>query len=817
MKCQKCGAELSENAIFCRECGTKVVKNKRFCRECGSVISDGAKFCSNCGAKINFKENIGTQRVGAKSVAANESFDDTPIDEKSRAKELKKLQKKTSRKPKLRLKYLVLAVVALFAVFNVKNYFSEKTSQKAESPSISQNQQTDEENGIYTYQVRNYVGKNLASIGKKYGDYRVDEYGCGKLQFVFVATDGMFINPMDEEQLKQYVVIAQNIPDKTSLTIVNLRDNKGKPYSSLVDYQNYEEIVLYVDVVGGNAIAPDNITSPNPSLDRRTCFVRDYAGRNAASFGKLYGDDRIDEYFSGKLRIIFTTKDGSFVDASDLNTLKRYVVVDQDLNANEEFHLTYVTNSRGEEYSSLIKSQSIETITLTVEMLDDDVVSLMPEITTDAPNENNHIEMAVEYRVLSNGKAEISGVSGDGNHVTIESKIDGHEVIKIGAHAFENCDTLESVLFWADIEEIADYAFANCVSLKEVSVPYGTEKIGAHAFDGCTSLNSVILWGSPDIGDYAFANCRELPSISIGYSTKNVGAHAFDGCTALAKVTIWNDATVIGKAAFANCPLLNEQSIRVDDEATESIVQPEPPQSTVTEASIGEDEVRVPDSASGFKFNNYEDVIITLENAGFTNIRTEILYDIIWGWTSEGEVKSVSIDGITSFVKGDIFKKDAEIVITYHMKEEDDPSRVAETRQSAETSELTDSQFVSYSTNTKATVKNGSSGVYSYKKSGSYDIYYIIDFDEGYVYWFTDGNGDSTCDRLKIDSGTLNDNVIVTYHDGESMWSESLYFKYANQPEHLVMEDDDHFQYDFYSTDLDKALQIRDTKAIHDY
>lgn len=116
------------------------------------------------------------------------------------------------------------------------------------------------------------------------------------------------------------------------------------------------------------------------------------------------------------------------------------------------------------------------------------------------------------------------------------------------------------------------------------------------------------------------------------------------------------------------------------------------------------------------------------------------------------------------------------------------------------------------------TAKQGNSGVFSYKSTGgSYDIYWIIDFDEGYVYWFTDGNGDSTCDRLKIDSGTLNDKVIITYHDGSDEWSYSLHFKYVDHPETLIMVDNDGFDYKYATTDLNNAISIRDTKTINDY
>lgn len=240
---------------------------------------------------------------------------------------------------------------------------------------------------------------------------------------------------------------------------------------------------------------------------------------------------------------------------------------------------------------------------------------------------------------------------------------------------------------------------------------------------------------------------------------------------------------------------------------------------------IGEDEVAIPASASSYKYDDYHNVEEELTSAGFTNISTEILYDIVFGWTSEGEVKSVSIDGHTNFEQGEIFKKNAPIIITYHMKEDDDPAKQGD--ESSETSTAVPSEMpantvktdaVSYSTNDQDTAKKGDSGVFSYKsRGGTYDIYYIIDFDEGYVYYFCDGNGDTTCDRLKMDSGDLNDVLIITYHDGSDVWSYGLHFKWENQPDHLIMQDNDGFEYDFYTTNLSDALSLRKSKTIVDY
>lgn len=231
----------------------------------------------------------------------------------------------------------------------------------------------------------------------------------------------------------------------------------------------------------------------------------------------------------------------------------------------------------------------------------------------------------------------------------------------------------------------------------------------------------------------------------------------------------------------------------------------------LTELAGGE--VKLDVAASEYKHKNYEDVAAALKTLGFTNIKYEVLYDIVLGWMDDGEVESVSIADKTDFNRGDVFPADAEIVITYHMPEDDDPNKTTETIPAED-----DNSPVFYSTNDYETAKQGNSGVFSYKSTGgSYDIYWIIDFDEGYVYWFTDGNGDSTCDRLKIDSGTLNDKVIITYHDGSDEWSYSLHFKYVDHPETLIMVDNDGFDYKYATTDLNNAISIRDTKTINDY
>lgn len=140
---------------------------------------------------------------------------------------------------------------------------------------------------------------------------------------------------------------------------------------------------------------------------------------------------------------------------------------------------------------------------------------------------------------------------------------------------------------------------------------------------------------------------------------------------------------------------------------------------------------------------------------------------------------------------------------------------VRETTQIKVTDQYTKPEAVYYSTNDYETAKKGNVGVFSYKNlSGSYDIYWIIDFTEGYIYNFTEGSGDDFCDKVKIVSGNLNNRITATWHDGTDKWSWYLHFKYVNHPETLVVTDHNGFDIEFTATDLDRALSVRDTKNI---
>lgn len=80
-----------------------------------------------------------------------------------------------------------------------------------------------------------------------------------------------------------------------------------------------------------------------------------------------------------------------------------------------------------------------------------------------------------------------------------------------------------------------------------------------------------------------------------------------------------------------------------------------------------EGEVKTPSGSSVQQGRDYQDVYDTFADKGFTNIRLEVLDDLVTGWlTKEGEVESVSVDGDIGYSADKWYPADVKVIITYH-------------------------------------------------------------------------------------------------------------------------------------------------------
>lgn len=220
----------------------------------------------------------------------------------------------------------------------------------------------------YTWYVKDYVNKNAASCGYyALNGMRMDSYGAGHIKLVFVTETGDYVDIENDDTLKEYVIKAQNISPNTEIKYTFQKDSDGNEYDNLVDSQNIEEIVLGVVKVGSNDSFKMRLTEISASPDKYTHYIKDYTGRNLASCGYIsLAEDYRDTYGVANIILSVNAEDGSYIDVSNADELKNYIVTQQNIAPNTEITMTMMLDSEGNEYSNLVQTQSIESIDLYV-------------------------------------------------------------------------------------------------------------------------------------------------------------------------------------------------------------------------------------------------------------------------------------------------------------------------------------------------------------------------------------------------------------------------------------------------------------------
>lgn len=113
-----------------------------------------------------------------------------------------------------------------------------------------------------------------------------------------------------------------------------------------------------------------------------------------------------------------------------------------------------------------------------------------------------------------------------------------------------------------------------------------------------------------------------------------------------------------------------------------------------TNSEENNNEIKLTTSAKELKKENFFDVETRLKKEGFENIELKEDPDLVTGWiTKEGDVEKVSINGVTDFETGDVFDKDAKVVIIYHVfpEESSEESSIMTDSTNTETTDDTES------------------------------------------------------------------------------------------------------------------------------
>lgn len=204
-----------------------------------------------------------------------------------------------------------------------------------------------------------------------------------------------------------------------------------------------------------------------------------------------------------------------------------------------------------------------------------------------------------EFKIAKDGNFyKITGYKGENESIEIPEAIKGVSV-RIGDHAFEQCESLRYVRIGEGVEYIGEFAFRGCKNLQSIEIPKSVVCIGECAFRECEDvksisvemgnpiyrseddclietdkkillagcMNSVIPSSITEIGAFAFVRCKGLQSVLVPDGVLRIGQAAFSCCENLQNITLPKGITALGDDIFYHCESL--QSIEIPEGVTE--------------------------------------------------------------------------------------------------------------------------------------------------------------------------------------------------------------------------------------------------------
>lgn len=369
------------------------------------------------------------------------------------------------------------------------------------------------------------------------------------------------------------------------------------------------------EVLGRVAEATAHVPSAvTPSPDKYTWYISDYVGRNLASVGYTsLGGARMDAYGAGYIKLIPVTVDGTWVDISDEDTLKQYVIIGQSPAANTEIKYIFEKDSKGKEYSNLIDSQSVEQLDLIVARIDgrvyNDLITYEPVSFPSTPDRyTRYIRSYVGKNLATVGYTSIGGNRMDSYgdaYVKLElmttdgSYIDVADEAQLASYVITSQDVAPGAVMQLVYEKDSKgKEYSNLIDTQTYeritltvrpitpipakAVPTAKEENApqpdassdtaaaptAAAGTIATSDNftyTVLEDGTAQITGYSGNSSYVSIDTDIGgYTVASIGSHVFEGHTELTSILMWADPVEIGDACFKGCTGLTEISISND-------------------------------------------------------------------------------------------------------------------------------------------------------------------------------------------------------------------------------------------------------------
>lgn len=174
--------------------------------------------------------------------------------------------------------------------------------------------------------------------------------------------------------------------------------------------------------------------------------------------------------------------------------------------------------------------------------------------------------------------------------------------------AFEDCKSIVELNFGDDVVNIPKYAFWGCTGITEITIPDNVKHVGGAAFMDCAGIVRLNFNAIKCLSMCSKEGAKIIPAfvnsqiyqINFGPFVTAIPDYAFFGCKTLTSITIPESITMLGGAAFRDCPNLtsviyNASQCAVAHSIDGDNLIPSFNNDAITHVKFGQDVVRIPD------------------------------------------------------------------------------------------------------------------------------------------------------------------------------------------------------------------------------
>jgi hypothetical protein len=186
-------------------------------------------------------------------------------------------------------------------------------------------------------------------------------------------------------------------------------------------------------------------------------------------------------------------------------------------------------------------------------------------------------------------------------HLTVPSRINTYNVVKIDNAAFADCTQLTSIDL-GSVSQLGLRIIAGCTNIKEITIPHTVNNCDSTNY---SALNKGTLTGScietlhfeegiTEVFPGIAQDVTTLKEVSIPDTVKTIGASAFAGCVGIEEIELPDGIISIGNYAFSGCTSLTE----IDLKSVQSLG------TYLISGCTNIKEINIPASATDIKWDN---------------------------------------------------------------------------------------------------------------------------------------------------------------------------------------------------------------------